>query len=112
MSKATDALEACGVPYKHNGWMPAKPPQSPFFAAVMEESEAVSSDSGETFAFFTVPTVELYDDGGADAEAKRAELLRALAAEGLSPRRQASTYIYSEKKFLTVYDCEGYIEKE
>ena len=107
MSKATDALEACGVPYKHNGWMPAKPPQSPFFAAVMEESE-----SDETFAFFTVPTVELYDDGGADAEAKRAELLRALAAEGLSPRRQASTYIYSEKKFLTVYDCEGYIEKE
>lgn len=112
MSRVTDALESCGIAYKLNGWMPAKPPQSQFFASVFEEAETIASDDGGAFAFLVSPTVELYDDGGPAAEAKRAELSRELARAGVGHRRQASTYIYSEKKFLTVYDCGDYIEKE
>ena len=112
MSKVTDALDACGVAYRLNGWMPVKPPRSQFFAAVFEEAETIASDDGGAYAFLVTATVELYDDGGGEAEAKRAELSRELARAGVAHRRQASTYIYSEKKFLTVYDCGGRIEKE
>lgn len=110
MSRVTDALDACGIVYKHNGFMPAKPPSGAFYAAVFEEVEDLGSDE-HVMARVYSPTIELYDDGGASGEAKRDELANALSAANLKHRRYSPRYLYDQKKFLTVYDCEDYVEK-
>lgn len=110
MSRVTETIEACGIACKYNGWMPAKPPQTDYYAAVFEEIEDIGGDF-EVMARRYSPTIELYDNGGSAAEKKRDELSNALSAANVKHRRYQPHYLYDQKKFLTVYDCEDYIEK-
>ncbi len=110
MSDLTDALDALGVPYKHNGFYTSKPGDDKLYAAVFEDVRYDGADDSVGIELHTA-TVELYDNGGSSAEAFRRALSHELAARNVKHSRSASEYIYSEKKYVTVYETETWIEK-
>lgn len=110
MSKITDVLDSCGIAWKNDGWMPVTPPKGSPYAAVSDQVETIGSDD-RVMAYVHSASIDLYDDGGDAGEAKRDELMLALARENLKHTRYETSYLYGEKKFRTVYELEDYYER-
>ena len=110
MSIVTEALDACGIAWKEDGYDPLKPPSDGPYAVVFDDTETIGAD-GCVMATVHSVTIELYDDGFAKGREVRDSLQSELAKRNLKHRRYAAKPLYNEKKHLTVFDLEDYYEK-
>lgn len=110
MSNLTDALDELGLPYKLNGFYTSKPGDERLYAAVFEDVRYDGADGSVGIEYHSA-TVELYDNGGSSAEAFRVALSHEMARRNVKHTRSHSEYIYSEKKYVTVYETATWVEK-
>lgn len=107
MSVITDILNTLGYPYAEDTFAPKRPPQTGACIVYHDDCDTAGSDS-ETDWVSHVYDIDVYDDGDRTA---RTALETALNGAGLKYHRNAPVYIYSEKRFETVYELEEIIEK-
>lgn len=81
------------------------------YIAVLDEPTFDGSDDGELTCCRHSVALELYDNGGRAAEARRRELSRLLVASGFKHKRAGSVHIPSERKHMTAYYLNGWIEE-
>lgn len=110
MSAVTKAMDEVGIEWMRDGYYPIKPPANKPYAVLYETSTDIGADS-LVMARRITPTVLLYDTGSREQEALRRELSDALSRHNVKHRREKSIYLYNEKLYYTVYDCDSYIIK-
>lgn len=105
-----DAFEACGIPYRQEGWYPHTPPRDGAYATVLDAERIVQDDRNALHMSYHSYAVLLYSPDPADS---RARLRDALLANGVSIESIACNGNNQDTKlFETLFSVENeYIEK-
>lgn len=111
MSMITDILDGTEIPYVENGFAPGRPPQSGPCIVFHDEYDTDGADEFVGYAVHSY-TIDLYDEGYASGSNARETLDRALKAANVKFHRTEPYYIYSEKRYMTIYELEDIIVKE
>lgn len=109
--KISGILAEFGHPYKAGGFYAARPGDGECYVAVLDQTSDWGDDMGRLAAVSHDISLEVYDNGGAAAEARRDRLQDLLRFAGVRHSRSASAYLQSEEKFMTVFDLETIYEK-
>lgn len=104
-------LDELGIPYAEDGWAPLRPPQNGPCIVYREDVEYDGSDEMVMWAVRS-SSLDLYDDGSKQEKSARKKVAEALASANIKFEMYQPTYIYSEKKYMTVFYLEDYYEKE
>ena len=111
MKWLTDVLDATGIYYIEDGWAPMRPPNDAPCCVYHDEIVCDGPDECVSWSVHSV-TVDLYDDGDKAGRAARKAIANALKDAGIKFSTYEPTYIYSEKKYMTVFYLEDHYEKE